>query len=235
MPGDREAADRRQFVFDLGYRPAFDLHDFLVSPSNREAVEWLDRWPNWAAPALAIVGPPGSGKSHLAHVFAGQCRGRIVNASAIGDLDPPRLLEGVSDLVVEDADRGINEEAMLHLYNWVLETGGHLLLTGRQAPARWTIALPDLRSRLASVPVVNLAAPDDVLLGAVLIKTMGDRQLVVNHEVVRFVIARIERSFVAVHRFVTGIDTRALAEKRKITIPLAREVLTDIEHTKEAD
>jgi len=225
-PPDIAMAD--QMILELGYRPALGMDDFLVARSNLDAVRLLDRWPDWPGPALALVGPPGSGKSHLAHVFTGRSGGAIVAARDIARQDPPELTAHAATLVVEDGDRGVAEESLLHLYNWIAETGRQLLLTSRTAPARWPVALPDLRSRLAALPVAILRAPDDELIAGVLVKIFSDRQLAVGQDVVRFVVPRIERSFAALHAFVAGLDARSLAERRNITVPLAREVLAGL-------
>ncbi len=232
-PGDSAVA--RQLALDLGYRPALGMDDFLVAPGNRDAVHWLDTWPDWPGPALALVGPAGSGKTHLAKVFAQGSGGVVLAAGDIARQEPPELTAGATTIVVEDIDGGVAEEPLLHLFNWIVESGRHLLLTGRLAPARWPVALPDLRSRLSALPVAVLQSPDDGLIAAVLIKTLGDRQLMVGQDVVRFVVPRIERSFAALHAFVAGIDARALAERRNITVPLARDVLAGLaDHREES-
>jgi len=130
---------------------------------------------------------------------------------------------------VDDADRVADETAFLHLYNLTAERGGNLLLIARDPPARWPLTLPDLRSRLASVPVAQLAAPDDALLAAVMVKQFADRQLRPPDEVVLYLLARIERSFAAVRRIVAALDKAALSERRPVTVALAREVLRDQE------
>ncbi len=222
-----------QLPLDLGHRTAHGLDDFLIAPSNRQAVAWLDRWPDWPGPALALVGPGGSGKTHLANIFALRSCGKVVRAEDLDSVDFMDVVEGVATIVVEDGDRGIDESALLHLYNWVSETGRQMLLTCRLAPARWQIRLADLGSRMSAVPVAALGPPEDALIGAVLIKTLNDRQLSVGQDVIRFVMPRIERSFDAVHAFVASVDERSMAERRNITVPLARSVLRELANAKE--
>ena len=128
-------------------------------------------------------------------------------------------------VVVENADDGVDEIALLHLFNLLREQDGTLLLTGRRPPARWTIALPDLSSRLAAVPVVAILAPDDALLAAVVVKMFHDRQLAVDPGVIAYLLTRIERSFDAARQLVDRIDREALAARRRITIPFVKGVL----------
>lgn len=219
----------RQLAFDLGHRPALGMTDFLVAPNNRDAVAWLDRWPDWPGSALAIHGPGGCGKSHLAAVWQARTGAQVVEPE-----DPDRLPPGAGSgrCVVEDADlfcAGDDraERALLHLYNHLREEGGSLLLTARQPPARWPVRLPDLASRLAAIPAAAIGAPDDALIGAVLVKLFADRQLDVGEDVVSFMLTRMERSFEAARGLVDSVDSRALAGRRNITIPLVREVMRE--------
>jgi len=218
-----------QLVLDLGYRTALGREDFLVAPCNATAVGWIDRWPAWPAPGLVLAGPAASGKSHLASVWrhlapdAAALDARTL-AGAAGDLLPGR------HALVDHADAvaGAAEETLFHLHNLVVERQGHLLLTAAAPPARWTVALPDLASRLRALPVATIAAPDDSLIAAVLVKQFADRQLKVGQDVVRYVLPRIERSFAAVRALVEAVDRAALEAQRPVTIVLVREVLATV-------
>ena len=213
-----------QLPLDLPHRPALAREDFLVAPANAAAVQWLDRWPQWPAPALALTGPAGSGKTHLGHVFARRAGAVPIALQALGHAAPRDLAGGARAAIVDDADRAA-EEPLLHLYNLLAERGGHLLLLARGPPARWGIGLADLRSRLLAAPVVEVAPPDDALLAALLVKLFADRQLRIGEEVVAYLVPRLERSFAAAQRMVEALDHAALAARRPITVPLAREIL----------
>lgn len=213
-----------QLPLELGHRPALGRADFLLAPSNAEAVAWLDRWPQWPAPALALYGPAGSGKSHLGHVFAAQSGARVLDPVALATDRIPASLGDARAAIVDAAERA-SEEPLLHLHNLLAERGGHLLVIAREPPARWAIALADLRSRLIAAPAVAVREPDDALIGALLVKLFADRQLVVGDEVVEYLVLRLERSFAAAAGAVAALDRAALAEQRPITVPLARRVL----------
>ncbi len=214
-----------QIPLSFEHRHALDAEDFVVADANRDAVAWLDRWPDWPGRALALYGPAASGKSHLAHVWQHRSGARLIAASALTVANVIDALGPEHRLVVEDSDRGVDEEALFHVINLVREEDGFLMLTGRDAPARWTIALPDLMSRLAAIPTVAVTAPDDGLLAAVLVKLFDDRQLRVADDVIDYLVMRMERSFAAVGSLVESLDSLSLAERRNITIPLARRVL----------
>jgi chromosomal replication initiation ATPase DnaA len=215
----------RQLPLDLGHRPALGGEDFLVAPCNAEALEWLDRWPDWPGPALVVHGPAGCGKTHLAHVFAARSGAPVLAAAGLHRDDPPRLLAAARALVLEDADRGVDEVALFHLYNLVKEAGAKLLLTAALPSGRWPVALPDLASRLKTAPNAAILPPDDALMAALLVKLFADRQLRVGQELIAYLLPRLERSFQALRQVVAKLDAAALAERREITVPLARRVL----------
>ena len=210
-----------QLPLDLSYHPAFGRADFLVSNCNRAALQMIERWPQWPAPALVLHGPARSGKSHLAHLW----RERTGAALASGDerLQPAALARSPA-VAVDDAERA-PEELLLHLYNCCFESGASLLLVAREAPASWPIALPDLASRLRAAPTVAITPPDDALLAAVLVKQFADRGLPVPPGVITFLVRRIERSFAAAAATAAQLDRVALSAHRPITIALARRVL----------
>jgi len=210
----------RQRAFDLPVRTGFGTADFLVSDCNREAFEWIERWPDWPSPALALYGPPGSGKTHLAHVWCDRAKAELIPGRAIDATLRPHA----AALAIDDVEQA-PEEPLLHLYNSALERGGTLLLTMPAPPASLLLALPDLASRLRALPVVGIGPPDDAVLGAVLVKHFTDRQISVRPGVIAYLVARIERSFAAAAAVAARLDDAALAAARPITVKFAREVL----------
>ena len=224
----------QQLALDLGHRPALGRDDFLVAPCNEAAVALIDAWPAWPGPAAALYGAPGCGKSHLAAVWRARTGATAVDARALAHGDIPRLMPPAGRCAVEIAEGGLGgdrrcEEALLHIYNLAAEAGGSVLLIARAAPARWPIHLADLRSRLVAAPAAAIGPPDDLLIGAVLVKLFADRQLRVGQDVIDYLLARMARSFETARRLVAAIDESAMAERKNITVPLVRTVLKDIE------
>jgi chromosomal replication initiation ATPase DnaA len=213
-----------QLLFEFEHRAASDLEDFMPSPCNRDALAWLQRWPDWPACALVLYGPAGCGKSHLARIWAKRAGARWLDRPLPADARP----EGVRAYVLEDvvgSNRLADEVGLLQFYNWLTEERGHILLTARRPVADWPIDLPDLASRLRAAPAVAIGPPDEALLGALLVKLFGDRQLVVAEDVIRYMLAHMERSFAAARALVAALDERSLEQRRAITIPLVRAVL----------
>jgi chromosomal replication initiation ATPase DnaA len=215
----------RQLAFDLSLDPRFGREDFLVSPSNERAYALIERWPDWPDPVLVLVGPKGSGKSHLAAIWAASAHAWTVDAFEVSGSRVPHLVSNGA-LVIEDADGSDRDEAALfHLLNLARERGACVLVTAAAPPDRWSLRTPDLLSRLRLAPSVVLDPPDDALLRAVLVKLFVDRQLVVDTTVVDFLALRIERSLAAAAEVVAALDREALSRGRRITRPMAAELL----------
>jgi chromosomal replication initiation ATPase DnaA len=213
-----------QLPLDFAYRPAMGQEDFLVAPCNEDAVAWVDAWPQWPASAVCIYGPAGCGKTHLANVWRARSNALVLSPRAMDGGAPADLLGDAQACVVEGAEAA-HEQTLLHLFNLLVERRGHLLLTASLPPARWNVALPDLRSRLLAAPSAEIGPPDEGLIGAVMIKMFADRQIHIPHDVVIYLGMRIERSFDCVRRVVELMDRAALSAHRSLTVPLAREVL----------
>jgi chromosomal replication initiation ATPase DnaA len=214
-----------QLAIDLPHPPAFGRADFLVSDCNAAALGWIERWPDWPAPALVLHGPAGSGKSHLAHLWRERSGGALVRGAALQALAPDELAR-CRAVAVDDAEAA-PENSLLHLYNCCVEAGAGLLIVAREAPAHWPIALPDLASRLRASPCASIALPDDTLLAAVLVKHFADRQVRVAPGVIAFLVRRMERSFAAAASLADNLDRFALSAGRPITIALARQALAE--------
>lgn len=213
----------RQLALDLAIAPSLTRADFVVGEANRLALAMLDRWPDWPRPGLVLHGPEGAGKTHLVHLWLARAGGERVDAAALAGGEA--AVPAARPLAIEDADRGVDEAALLHLYNRAMEAGAGLVLTGRMPPAAWPIRLPDLRSRLLALPTAAVAAPDDTLLRAVLAKLFADRQLKVDDRVLAYLPTRMERSYAAARALVAAIDRAALAAHREVNLALAGAVL----------
>jgi chromosomal replication initiation ATPase DnaA len=215
----------RQLAFALDHAESFARDDFLSGPSNAAALALIDTWPDWPARAVMLVGPEGSGKSHLAAIWAVEAGARFLSGRALAEANPPSAL-ATGALVLEDLAEGtFDERALFHLINLAREEGAYLLLTASSLPAGWAVVIRDLGSRLKALPVVALSAPDDALLRAVLVKLFADRQLGVDEQLVEYVVTHIERSFAAARAVVAELDAEAMRRKRPLTRALAADVL----------
>ncbi|WP_106203977.1 chromosomal replication initiator DnaA [Aliiruegeria haliotis] len=213
-----------QLTIPLPVRPATGREDFFISPSNALAVAEVDRWRDWPAGKLALIGPEGAGKTHLAHVWATEAGARILSARDLAGQAPDPgnvVVEDVPEIAGDDAA----ERALFHLHNLVLAEGGRLLVTGATPPALWKIALPDLASRMRGTPSARLDPPDDMLLQAVLLKLFADRQIAPRPTLLPWLLKRMDRSFAEAGRVVATLDAAALETGSEIGPRLAAEVL----------
>ena len=215
----------RQLALALDHAESHAREDFLVGPSNAAALALIERWPDWPGQTVVLLGPEGSGKSHLAAIWAVASGARFLAARALATALPPVAL-ATGALVVEDIAAGeFDERALFHLLNLAREERAFMLLTTRTAPAGWRLSIPDLSSRLKALPVVTLAAPDDVLLRGVMVKLFADRQIAVDESLIAFLANRIERSVAAARAVVAELDREAMRRQRPLTRALAAEIL----------
>jgi chromosomal replication initiation ATPase DnaA len=215
----------RQLAFALPHAESLTRDNFLEGPANEAGLALIDSWPDWPNRVMLLVGPEGSGKSHLAAIWAEQAGARSSSARALTAAGVPGAL-ATGALVVEDLKPSdFDERAMFHLVNLAREDEASVLITARLAPSAFEIELRDLRSRLRAVPMVSLLPPDDALLRALIVKFCADRQMAVDETVVSYLATRIERSFAAARRAVELLDTEALRLGRPVTRALAAELL----------
>jgi chromosomal replication initiation ATPase DnaA len=215
----------RQLALALDHAESYARDDFLSGSGNAAALTLIESWPDWPANAVALVGPEGSGKSHLAAIWAASAGARIVSGRALGQMDLLGAL-ATGALVVEEA-AAADERALFHLINLAREQEAFLLFTARSAPTLWPVAIVDLGSRLRALPVVTLQAPDDALLCGVIVKLAADRQLALDESVVRYLASHIERSFAAARAAVVALDQEALRQGRPPSRALAAEIFRE--------
>jgi len=214
----------RQLVLALDHAVSFAREDFLAGPSNAAALTLIDRWPDWPAQVMALIGPEGSGKSHLAAIWAKTAGARVLAAKLLTQTDLPAAF-ATGALVVEDLEpAGLDERALFHLLNLAREEGAYMLLTARSPLAGFPVSIRDLSSRLRALPSVALAPPNDVLLRSLIVKLAADRQLAVDDALVNYLANRIERSFAAAHAAVVRLDEEAMRQHRPVTRALAAEL-----------
>ncbi|MCH2164819.1 MAG: DnaA/Hda family protein [Marinovum sp.] len=216
-----------QLNFDLSARPALGREAFFVSSANAVALAMIDEWMAWPNGKLLLSGAKGSGKTHLAHVWAEAAGAKIIFATSFAEVDIEQT--AAAPVCVEDVDQiggdGQSETALFHLHNLALAQGQPLLLTGSGTPKDWGIALPDLLSRIQGTNAVRIEPPDEALLGALYGKLFQDRQINPPPDVIPYLARHAPRSFEVVHSVVAQIDAQALSSGRNITRDMARRVL----------
>ena len=215
----------RQLAFALPHAESLTRDNFLEGPANAAGLALIDSWPEWPNRIMLLVGPEGSGKSHLAAIWAEQAGARSTTAHALTAAAVPGAL-ATGALVVEDLrSSDFDDRALFHLMNLAREDGAFVLVTAREPPSAFQIELRDLRSRLRAIPAVSLLPPDDQLFRALIVKFCADRQLAVDETVVSYLATRIERSYAAARQAVELLDAEALRLGRPVSRALAAELL----------
>ena len=215
----------RQLAFALPHAESLTRDNFLEGPANEAGLALIDIWPDWPNRIMLLVGPEGSGKSHLAAIWAEDAGARSTAAHALALDDVPGAL-ATGALVIEDLKPGrFDERAMFHLMNLARQDEAFVLMTTRLSPSAFEVELRDLRSRLRAVPTVSLLPPDDLLFRGLIVKFCADRQLSVDETVVSYLTSRIERSYAAARQAVHLLDSEALRLGRPVTRALAAELL----------
>ncbi|MCA1452280.1 chromosomal replication initiator DnaA [Bradyrhizobium sp. BRP22] len=214
----------RQLALALPHAESLTRDDFLEGTANEAGLALIESWPDWPNRIMLLVGPEGSGKSHLAAIWAERAGARSTSAQAlVAETVPADLATGA--LVVEDLKpHGFDERAMFHLLNLARQDEAFVLMTARIPPSAFEIELRDLRSRLRAVPTVSLLPPDDLLFRGLIVKYCTDRQMAVDESLVSYLASRIERSYAAARQAVERLDTEALRLGRPVTRALAAEL-----------
>jgi chromosomal replication initiation ATPase DnaA len=227
MVATPRASHWQQLGLEWPLEPHFSRDDFLTSDSNADALALIEAWPHWPDKALLLVGAPGSGKSHLATIWAARAGAPLLSGGDLGHADIAALARHAAVAIDAADDIGAAEAPLFHLLNNARHEGKSVLLTARRRPDLWQLKTPDLLSRLRLAPVVEIGAPDDALLQAVLRKLFRDRQLLIDPAVIDFIALHIDRSLDIARAFVATLDRMSLARGNAITRAMARELLIE--------
>lgn len=226
MSAELPSHKARQIPLELSHTTGFSRDELVVTPSNTAAVALVDRWPQWPASFMVLAGPPGSGKSHLAAIWAKNANATTLVVDAgfdhVDQIGGNFLIDGLGE-------HAFNETALFHLINSVRESEASLLVTSRKWPAQWPVRLPDLVSRIKSAPTVEICEPDDMLLAGVITKLFADRQLSVEANLVSLLVGRIERSLATAQDVVMRLDKAALEAKSRISRQMVNKVLSELD------
>jgi DnaA regulatory inactivator Hda len=224
----------QQLLLNLTLKPNYSKIDFIESSCNWEAMQWIQRWPNWSVKMIAIYGEPGCGKTHLAHIWQEKANARFLTPTDILNLTPLEAARDEQAFVLDDADvlfqkegpEGENEDWLFHFYNLVKEKRADLLMCSRHPPTQWNVKLPDLRSRLTTILSVSVNSPDEDALRAVLFKLCSELGMSLSPDVADYILRRVERSFENVRALVNILNQNTLSTHRQLTLGLVREILS---------
>ncbi len=214
-----------QLVMPFGPSTSYAPEDFIAGDANAEALQLIERWPDWPYSMVLVHGPEGCGKTHLAHVFAARTKAHFIAPSRIGATPADMLLTGNHAWVIDDIGAVADAPALAQLINHARARGDYVLMTAREPASSLPFTLPDLRSRLLALPTVAVGPPDDALLMGLIAKQFADRQLRIPPDILARAVQHIERSYEAAQGFVRALDALSLERGKPITAALVREAL----------
>jgi len=219
----------RQLVLDIAPRPAYGSEDFLVAPSNQLAFTFVENWPKWPSSLSLLIGPEGTGKTHLLEIWRRRAGAQLVDISVLNEnLVPTLMPPGAAVALKHTVGTKINQKALFHLLNAAKENNGYVLVASRSLPKTWDLTLPDLVSRLAAAPAIHVQPAEEELLRGVLVKLFADRQCAVDEGFIQYLITRMPRSLAAARSLVMAIDERSLATGAAPSRQIAAQVLAEL-------
>lgn len=214
-----------QQILNLTTPPAYDETDFFVSASNQIVFDTIQSWPQWPTHCLIVYGEQGSGKTHLAHIWAKRAEAKILTLKDLEDQNLDQLAKSSPNLVVEDIPLVFNPNILFHLYNAIKQANGYLMMTSLYCPKDWKVSLPDLLSRLRSANWLEIQTADEELLRAMMHKILADEQVLTSPHIIDYLLNHHDRSFSGLQEALHKINSFALATQRRITLPLVKEAL----------
>lgn len=224
----------QQLPLLLEHRRLLGREDFLVSPCNIEAVEWIDAYPDWSGNfAVVVLGEKSAGKTHISWLFSEKTGAKVYDALEIKDELFSDIVPVGGALVIDNVDVLIGnedlEENLFHIINYAQECNTKLFLTSSRAFASLDFTLNDLKTRLMSFPVARITEPDDEFLKSLLVKQFLERDIIVSPDVIEYIVRHISRDAMTVKYVVEQADLMSFEEKHRITIPFIKKIIEKIE------
>ena len=213
-----------QLILKFPDQQAFKKEDFYVSPSNREAYDFINSWPKWIKRIVNIFGPSGSGKSHLASMLKNKTSHLEIEAKNLDD-EIFFKFKTKEALIIENIDEKISEKLLFSLWNTILQDNKYLLITSQKPINSFNFKLPDLVSRINSSLVIGINLPSDDLISVILAKNFSDKQIKVEKKHIDYIIKRIDRSYEKISQFILTLDKYSLKKGSPFALKMIKEVL----------
>ena len=213
----------------------YEKDDFLISSSNEEAFNVINKWPSWMSRKLFLYGDTGIGKTHLSNIWKKKAAALNLSFKRFQVLKLENVFVKHNTFIIENITKFFNEKdkkkkekiekKLLHFYNLIDEKNSYLLITSLISPKSLDIILPDLKSRIMSSISIKIRKPDDELLSLVLIKLFSDKQILIDKKIIKFIVYRSERSFTNLQMIVNKLDKKSLITKKKINLSFVKELI----------
>ncbi len=220
MKNDKKYTQRS---LPLKFRASFNRNDFIIGDSNMEALSAIDRISETKDKGLIVIGPNSSGKSHLISVLNINNDFQIFGAN---DINRENVnMQNITKTVVENIEKIINYEFLLHMINVLNEKNFFIVMTSTKSLNCLEIKLGDLKSRLLTFPQTNIFLPTDDILYGLIAKLSKDFGVILNKKTIKFIVNHTERSYQSINRLMYELNKISLERKKHISIPLVKEIL----------
>jgi len=202
----------RQIPFDLSPGQSFDFSNFILGEANAAAYKIVSAWPDWPSKILCLIGPAGSGKTHLGHAWLTETGGIPAQTGS----EFPGSWRGKT-VLIDDAESR-DETILFTALNMALngDVAG-LMLTSHLIPAQWKVVLPDLRSRLVNAPVIDLKDPGDDLLESIIRQLFEAKGRIISKDLIDYLLKYQDRSIGNLRAVVDKLDLAASEMKSDLT------------------
>ncbi|MDR0968417.1 MAG: hypothetical protein LBL99_02135 [Holosporaceae bacterium] len=216
-----------QEVFNFHKTERLDWSDFFESDENRDAILRLAKWPNWNDLGLIVHGESGTGKTHLAALWAQTANAVYVLKESLSH-NPRDLFDAECNFVIDDFDGFINPQNydwIFHFLNIAREKNRFFLLLSRSRASILSVGLNDLRSRLIALPSAAISPPKDDLLLKIIKKIAKDLEIIVSDDVATYILNAVERKVSSIAGILKTLDKLSLRQKKPLTLPFVRKYL----------
>ncbi|MDR0942720.1 MAG: hypothetical protein LBM19_03885 [Holosporales bacterium] len=219
----------RQLVLPVSWAFPRKASDFVVSDCNSYAFEWLEKWPfRIRDNFVCLVGEKGSGKTHLANIWAARQNAEIISSLDeafnkwydISSSDVPQKY-----FVFDDADELNDDVLMFYIYNTIKAKNAYLLMTAKTYPYKWNLKLSDVKSRMSTVNIIRIQRPNEKAISSIIEKMLLQRGIPAKKPIIEYIANRIERSYESINYWIKQIDEKLTDEKSKISLKFVKTII----------
>ena len=216
--------EQNQLLINFNLKKDYDERDFYVSSSNKYAFNIINGWPKWLKKTVNLYGEQYSGKSYLSKIF--ETKTTCLNIESINFTNEILLkFKTKQALIIENFNYNIPEKLLYSLINIVEQENKYLLITSLKPLNKFDFKLKDLNSRINNCLCVEIGAPDDELIYALIVKNFSDRQINIDKKIIEYIIKRINRSYKDIFLFIYKVDQLSLQKGKPINLSIIKKIL----------
>lgn len=214
---------KQQTILKFENNPSFKDSDYFVSECNRQAYDNLFKWPKWDSKLINLVGPKGSGKSHLLEIFS--IKNNFLKVNSLAEIK--KKLETIikyDKLIMDDINQ-IDEKVFFSILDNYISNNKFLIISTIDSLLTYKFKLADLKSRITLFHKYEIYQPNDKMIYFLIQKFLSDRQIKIKKDLITHIIKKIDRSYNRIMKFIDQIDRQSLSNNKKIDYKLINNIL----------